>query len=193
MSFYIKLITEFSEASTCDLFILYKNPCVCFCAVALEHFLRFFFSSETWYPWTVSSISTNKQWGLESWNDKSWLTKAARAFISRSLTSFYHLSWCVQKQAETNIGTFFPMWFNPSLGSQWKNTETVLKCKGSTRKQNKTKQKKNARITVVFHFKSIQYIVIPPFYRNSTLSEKASQHSSTALPAPSQWIFSGVK
>lgn len=41
MSFYIKLITEFSEASTYDLLALYKNLCVC--VAALEHFLLLFF------------------------------------------------------------------------------------------------------------------------------------------------------
>ena len=195
MSFYIKLITEFSEASTYDLLALYKNLCVC--VAALEHFLLLFFSPiETWYPWTVSPVSTNKQWGLQPWNVASWLAKPARAFTSWSVMSFYPVSWCFQKQAEINTGTLLPMWFNPSLGSQWKNVETVLKWKGSTRKQyqkKKEKKKKKARITVVFHVKSIQYIVILSFYRNSTLSEKASQHSSTVLPVPSQWIFSGVK
>lgn len=79
------------------------------------------------------------------------------------------------------------MWFDPTLSSRWKNMETVLKCRGQDKKTKQTK--KNARITVVFHSESIQHIVILSFYRNSTLSRKASQHSSTELPAPSQWIF----
>lgn len=120
---------------------------ICVCVAALEHFLiLFFFPIETWYPWTVSPVSTNKQWGLQLWNVESLLAKPARAFTSWSLMSFYHVSWCFQKQAEFNTGPSLPMWFNPSLGSQWKNVETVLKWKGSTRKQyQKKKERKKSK------------------------------------------------
>ena len=178
-SFYIKLITEFSEASTYDLLALYKNLCVC--VAALEHFLLLFFSPiETWYPWTVSPVSTNKQWGLQPWNVASWLAKPARAFTSWSVMSFYPVSWCFQKQAEINTGTLLPMWFNPSLGSQWKNVETVLKWKGSTRKQyQKKKEKKNKQESLLSStLNQYSTLLFCPFIE-ILLSQK--KHLSTAV------------
>lgn len=78
---------------------------------------------------------------------------------------------------------FIQVWAHS--GERWKQHSSVKDWQ-----ENKTK--KIARIAVVFHIKSILYIVILSFYRNSPLSEKASRHSSRALPAPSQWIFSLV-
>lgn len=139
MPFYIKLITEFSEASTYDLLTLYKNLCVC--VAALEHFLILFFPH--WNLIYMNCVSCIYQQAMRFAALKCWklTSQPARAFTSWSLMSFHHVSWCFQKQAEINTGTSLPMWFNPSLGSQWKNVEIVLKWKGSTRKQYHKKKK----------------------------------------------------
>lgn len=135
MSFYIKWITEFSEASTYDLLNLLKKHVCMFQLYCIRISLKIFYFLLL-KPDIYEFCARLDSEGLGPWNHVSWAANLARAFRSRNLMSSYHLNGCF-KQPEINMATLLPMGLKSSgLTVKKPKTKKVLTCKGLKTKEN---------------------------------------------------------
>lgn len=112
MSFYIKLISEFFEASIYTLAAVYRSLSIC--VYAELNFWFFFFFCKTWYLWTLSRLDSHGCFhqavcsgNLQGGNR---LIISVKSFRNKSLMNFvtFELMVFLKKKKKVNVRISFP-------------------------------------------------------------------------------------